>query len=213
MQTRGRGSQPTLPPPFTLLSAGPWIGDMWLGKMRHDAGLSLRQILCLSACLRITSLERLTKTEKEFCFPPLWLQQSPCSQFPSATGHCCLFSWHFLPLMARVGYRICSTFESSALFLLKFLDEILAISPGNQKCVSVCSYLHYMYATGLESTDKYVQIGTLHIFKAGRVRMGADLQHTDGILNFISKNFTYSCFEFFLKGQIHVYKRWLWGYE
>lgn len=60
---------PTTPPPI-LLGTGPWIGDMWLGKMRHDAGLSVRQILCLSACLQITSLERLTKTEKEFCFLP-----------------------------------------------------------------------------------------------------------------------------------------------
>ncbi|KAK5880908.1 hypothetical protein CesoFtcFv8_021768 [Champsocephalus esox] len=44
-----------------LLGTGPRIGDMWLGEMRHDAGLrSLRQIWCPSACLQITSLERLT---------------------------------------------------------------------------------------------------------------------------------------------------------
>lgn len=55
---------------------GPWVEDMWPGEMRHNAGLSLWQI-CLSACLKITSLERLTETDKkEFCFP-LWLQHSP----------------------------------------------------------------------------------------------------------------------------------------
>lgn len=106
------GLQPPPSPPHILLGAGPWIGDMWLGEMRHDAGLSLWQILCLSACLQITSLERLTKTEKEFCFPPFWLQQSPCPQLPSASGHCYPRAWYFSSLMAVVGCRICSSFDS-----------------------------------------------------------------------------------------------------
>ncbi|KAI4800417.1 hypothetical protein KUCAC02_013246 [Chaenocephalus aceratus] len=70
--THKLGLQPPPPPPPILLGTGPRIGDMWLGEMRHDAGLrSLRQIWCPSACLQITSLERLTKTEKDFCFPPV----------------------------------------------------------------------------------------------------------------------------------------------
>lgn len=55
--------------------AGQWVEEMWPVEMRHNAGLS--QIFCLSASLKITSLEGLTETEmKEFCFP-LWLQRSP----------------------------------------------------------------------------------------------------------------------------------------
>lgn len=75
-------------------------------------GSCFRQILWLSACLQITSLERFTKTEKEFCFPPFWLQQSLSFQLPSASGHCCLFSWHFLSLMTVVGYRGCTSLYS-----------------------------------------------------------------------------------------------------
>lgn len=93
--------------------------------MRHDAGLSVRQILCLSACLQITSLERLTKTEKEFCFLPFWSPQSPCSQPRSASGHCCLFFWHYLSLMAVAGCRNKFLFYSWCCFCVYFLQKIL----------------------------------------------------------------------------------------
>lgn len=69
-QTGGQARGPYQPLPF-LLDAGPQIGDMWLGQMRHDVGLSLWQILRLSACLKIVGAERLKKkkkSKKEFCF-------------------------------------------------------------------------------------------------------------------------------------------------
>lgn len=40
----------TPPPTPSCWGAGPWIGDMWLGEMRHDAGLPLWQIWLL-VCL------------------------------------------------------------------------------------------------------------------------------------------------------------------
>lgn len=112
--------------------------------MRHDAGLSIRQILCLSACLQITSLERLTKTEKEFCFLPFWSPQSPCSQPRSASGHCCLFFWHYLSLMAVAGCRN------------KFLFY--------QRAAEVCRCLNHftVYPSALATPDKYVRIVTPH---------------------------------------------------
>lgn len=56
----------TAPAPTTPHPVGRWPMDRG-----HVAGRNAsRQILCLSACLQITSLECLTKTEKEFCFPP-----------------------------------------------------------------------------------------------------------------------------------------------
>lgn len=113
--------------------------------MRHDTGLSLRQILCLSACLQITSLECLTETEKEFCFPPFWLQQSPCSQLPSASGHCCFLLLAFLISYGRSWWRNLFFSLLFVLFLLQFLDDILTIFPREtQQRVFLCSHLLYM---------------------------------------------------------------------
>lgn len=148
---------PTTPPPI-LLGTGPWIGDMWLGKMRHDAGLSVRQILCLSACLQITSLERLTKTEKEFCFLPFWSPQSACSQPRSASGHCCLFFWHYLSFMAVAGCRNKFLFYSWCCFCVYFLQKIY------QRAAEVCRCLNHftVYPSALATPDKYVPIVTPH---------------------------------------------------
>lgn len=70
-QTGEQARGPYKPLPF-LLDAGPQIGDMWLGQMRHDVGLSFWwQISRLSACLKIVGAERVTKkkkSKKEFCF-------------------------------------------------------------------------------------------------------------------------------------------------
>lgn len=91
--------------------AGPWVEDMWPVEMHHNAGLSLSQIFCLSACLKITSLERLTETEmKEFCFP-LRLQRSPSAlsspQLPDAVALCAV-RWHHSPFVSRKSEHLAS---------------------------------------------------------------------------------------------------------
>lgn len=60
-----------------LPGAGPENGDMWLAFASWFFGLRW-QILCLSACLQMTSLEQLTKTEEEYYFAQRRPEQSPC---------------------------------------------------------------------------------------------------------------------------------------
>lgn len=60
------------------------------------------------------------KNREGVLFSPFWLQQSPCSQLLSASGHCCLFSWHFLSPMAGVAYRMCYSFYSWCCFCCGF---------------------------------------------------------------------------------------------
>lgn len=148
---------PTPHPSPILLGTGPWIGDMWLGEMRHDAGLSIRQILCLSACSQITSLERLTKTEKEFCFLPFWLLQSPRSQPRSASGPCCRFSWHYLPPMAVAGYR--NKFLSTPGVVSVFIFYVKLSQREAERHLRLKQFM--VRATRLANPDRYAMLELL----------------------------------------------------
>lgn len=141
------GSQPPLPPPPILLGAGPWIGDMWQGQMRHEAGLSLRQILCLTACLpvKLPGWNDSQKQRRSFVFCPSDCSNRPPSQLPSASGNCCLSSWHFAFLSLTASW----------------LQSLFSLSLW---CCSCCLFLMISYLFSKRGTQMFLCFATYIVY-------------------------------------------------
>lgn len=116
-----------------------------------------RSCACLPAC-KLPAWNDSQKQRRSFVFQP-----SDCSNRPALSSP---------RLLATVGFSLGISYGSSwlqnlfffllpVLFLLQFLDDNCTIFPREKlKCLSVCSHLWYMYATGLEWTD--IESVTLH---------------------------------------------------
>lgn len=114
---------PTTPPTTILLGAGPWIGDMWLGEMRHNAGLSLdRSCACLLAC----ELPAWNASQKprSFVFHPSDYRNRPAFSSP----------W----ILTTVAFSLYC-------FLWQFFSLERSISVSLS--VDIYNILSYMYAT------------------------------------------------------------------